>query len=40
MTGGSKNLVLITLRNKGDYDKLEDSEKEKLYTENNDDDNK
>lgn len=33
VTGGSKNLVLATLRNKGDYEKLDEQEKEKMYTE-------
>jgi len=30
----------MDLRNKGDYDKLDDNEKEKLYTENNEEENK
>lgn len=36
VTGGSKNIVLMNLRNKGDYDHMNDTEKEKLYTETED----
>lgn len=36
VTGGSKNMVLVKLRNKGDFDKLDDDQREKLC-ENNDD---